>query len=91
MYWMKLVLHMMLTILKVKILANRIIWEKDLKGRAYKIFRNPYYNGYERELACRVYNTFEVKRGSEVSTNKVVQYLKNWTNQYLKNSKQRKI
>ena len=80
---------MMLSILKVKILANRIIWEKHLKERAYKISRNLYYDGYQRELANRVYKTFEVKIGSEVSTNKVVQYLKNWTNQYLKNSKKK--
>ena len=40
-----------------------------MKDRAYKIARNPKYDGYQKELESMVYNFFDKKTRSEVSIN----------------------
>ena len=52
-----------------KALANRTISDKILKDRAYKIARNPGYDGYQRALASMVYKTFDMKTGSGINVN----------------------
>ena len=47
-----------------KDLLNRTQADKVLKDRAYKITRNPKYDGYQRGLAAMVYKCFDKKVGS---------------------------
>ena len=42
--------------------AKRTISDKILKDRAYKIARNPKYDGYQRGLASMVYKFFNKKK-----------------------------
>ena len=44
-----------------KDLAKRTISDNILKDRAYKIARNPKYDGYQRRLASMIYEFFNKK------------------------------
>ena len=50
-----------------KDLAKRIVSDKVLKNRAYKIALNPQYEEYQRQMANRVYKFFDKKTGGEAT------------------------
>ena len=50
-----------------KDLAKRTVSDKILKDRAYKIARNPKYNGYQSALASMVYKLLDKKTGLRAS------------------------
>ena len=52
---------MMLRMPIVKIQKKRILSDKILKDRDYKIAINPKYDGYQRELASMEYKFMDVK------------------------------
>ena len=55
-----------------KDLAKRVIPDKILKDRAYKIVRNSKYDGYQRALADMANKIFGKKSGSgAIATSKV--------------------
>ena len=51
-----------------KYLVKRTISDNILKGRAYEIARNPWYEVYQRAL-WRMYKSFDKKTGSAISVN----------------------
>ena len=50
-------------------LARRTVSDKTLKDRAFEIFGNSEYNGYQRGFASMVYKLFDDKAGLGVSLN----------------------
>ena len=62
-----------------KDLANRIISDKILKDRAYKVARNCGYDGYQRALASMVYKFFIRRQDWERKrmSNQPKNYIKN--------------
>ena len=48
-------------------LAKRTVSDKILKNEAYEIFVNPKYDGYQRELASMLYNSFDNSRATDSS------------------------
>ena len=70
-----------------KDLARRTASDKVLRERAFNIVKNPKYGGYQRSLASVVYK-FLIKKPQTVmlimKLNKINNWLKNYTNQLLK-------
>ena len=52
-----------------KDLSVRTIPDKVFKDRASQIARNCKYDGYQRELASKIYNLFDKKTGLKMSAN----------------------
>ena len=59
-----------------KDLKRRTFSDKFLRHKAFNIAKNPKYGGYQRGLACIVYNFFDKKpKGSGVANNEIKQNL----------------
>ena len=71
-----------------KDLARRTASDKILRDKAFNTAKNPKYDGYQRGLASIVYKCFDKKTsgsGANNELNKINNWLKNYTNQLLKN------
>ena len=69
-------------------LARRAVSDKVLRNKAFNIAKNPKCDGYQKGLAAMVYKFFDKKPQVVVlimKLNKMSNWLKNYTNQLLKN------
>ena len=70
-------------------MAKNTVLDKTSKDRAYEIAINPKYDGYQRGLASMVYQFFDQKKQDQ-QRKQTNCWVKNYTNQQIKNSKDEK-
>ena len=74
-------------------LAKRTASDKVLRNKAFDIAKNPKYDRYQRGLASMVYfdKNLQLVVLMIIKLNKMNKWLKNYTNQLLKNSKKKSL